>query len=349
MTINKMEMRNRFLRSATVENLGDQGMVTDSLRTLYRDLARGEVGLILTGGLFPEKAGQILPGQLGAHTDETILGLQSLVKDVHENGGKIAAQLLHSGLYGLPEVTGSLPKGPSALLNAHTGLQVQELSGDQIYELSHLFVKAAGRVIEAGFDAIQLHGAHSYLLSAFFSPATNRREDEWGGSPEKRSRFVRHIYRGIRELAGPDYPLLIKLGLIDHHPKGKPLSEGIEAALYMEADGIDAIEISEGVEAERIHHIRLNGTSPYYLPECREARRALSLPLFLVGGMRVLRDMQAVLEEGLADGVSMCRPFVMDPHIVRKFREGSTDHAGCISCNKCVEQMVLGKFHCFLS
>lgn len=225
LTINKMELRNRFLRSATVENLGEQGMVTDSLVDLYRELARGEVGLIMTGGLFTKKAGQAQPGQLGAHTDEMLPGLKRLVRAVHDNGGKIAAQLLHSGWYCRPEVTGFPPEGPSSMASAFTGLQVHELSGDEIHELVELFVQAARRAIEAGFDAVQLHGAHGHLMSAFLSPVSNKREDEWGGSPERRSNFVRRIYSGIRKLAGPEYPILIKLGIVDFHPEGKSLSE----------------------------------------------------------------------------------------------------------------------------
>jgi len=348
-TMNKMELPNRFVRSATVENLGQGGMVTDSLIALYRELARGQVGLIVTGALFVKKSGQIFPGELGAHTDDTIPGLKKLAKEVHEYGGKIAAQLLHAGWNCRPEITGSQPEGPSAMVAPHTGLQLRELSGEEVHELVELFVQGARRAIEAGFDAIQLHGAHSHLMSSFLSPVTNRREDEWGGSPEKRFRFVHRIYKGIRELAGPDYPIFIKLGLKDYHPEGKSLAEGIETAKSLEADRIDAIEISEGVETERAHHIRLDATSPYYLEECRRAREVLSLPLILVGGMRALKDMDAVIDEGMADAISMCRPFIMDPHIVRKFREGSADESECTSCNGCLGEMRKGDFQCVLT
>lgn len=347
--INGLELENRLFRSATVENLGIEGMVTDSLLGLYRELARGEAGLIFTGGLFPEKAGQSFPGQLGAHADKTVPGLKRLVQVVHENGGRVAAQILHGGWFGRPELTGFQPKGPTGTINPHTGLQVQELAGDEVHEIVDAFVQAARRLIEAGFDAIQLHGAHSYVISSFLSPATNRRRDEWGGSPEKRLRFVREILKGIRKVAGPDYPVLIKLGLVDSHPEGKPLSEGIETARVLEADGIGGIEISEGLEEHRAHHIRLDATTPYYLHEARQARRVLALPLILVGGMRTLKDMEAVLDEGIADAISMCRPFIMDPHIVRKFREGLADESECTSCNGCLQEMRRGTMRCILT
>ncbi|MFC1823226.1 NADH:flavin oxidoreductase [Thermodesulfobacteriota bacterium] len=348
LTINKMVLQNRFVRSATVENLGHEGKVTDTLLALYRDLAKGDVGLIVTGGLSTKKAGEIIPGQLAADSDETIPGLKRLVRVVHEHGGKIAAQLLHAGWNCRPEVTGSQPEGPSAIINPHTGLQVRELSGDEIHELVDFFVQAARRAMEAGFDAVQLHGAHSHLMSSFLSPVTNKREDQWGGSAEGRSRFPMEIYRGIRESTGPDYPILIKLGMVDIHPKGKPLSEGIKTAMLLEKEGIDAIEISEGLEADPMNHVRLDGISPFYLEECRQSRDNLSLPLILVGGMRTFSDMEAVLREGVADGISMCRPLIMDPFLVRKFKEGQTDSSDCTSCNGCVEQVMQGDLRCIL-
>ena len=346
LTIKRMELRNRFVRSATVENLGDQGMVTDSLIDLYKELSKGEVGLIITGGLFPKKAGQILPGQLAADRDEAIPGLKRLARVVHENGGKVAAQILHAGGYCSPELTGFPSEGPVSMVNPYTGLQVRALSRDEVHELVELYVLAACRAMEAGFDAVQVHAAHSHLVSLFLSPVINNREDEWGGSVENRSRFVREICQGIRRLAGPDYPILVKIGLLDTHPDGKPLSEGLETAKSLEADGVDCIEVSEGYEAEGAHHIRLDAMSPYYLEECREARPGLSLPLILVGGMRTLKDMKAVLEEGVADAVAMCRPFIMNPHIVQEFREGSAIESECTSCNQCVHEMSQGEPLC---
>ncbi len=346
LTINRMELSNRFVRSATVDNLGNQGMVSDSQISLYRELARGEIGLIVTGGLYPRKDGQGPTGQLAADTDEVIPSLSQIVKVVHENGGTIAAQLMHCGWLCRPEVSGFQPVGPSATVNPHTGIQVRELSGDEIHERIEHFAQAARRVIEAGFDAVQLHGAHSWLISAFLSPVTNRREDEWGGSPEKRSSFVRQICQGIRELAGPDYPILIKLGLRDYHSEGKPASEGIVTARSLEADGVDAVEISEGLEQEPGHHIRLDAVSPCYIQECRQARSMLSIPLILVGGMRDLQDMEAIIDDGVADAISMCRPFIMEPYIVKNFREGLTSSSGCTSCNGCLAQMGQGNFCC---
>ena len=349
LTINKMELRNRFVRSATGAGLADNGIVTDALVTLFRELAEGEIGLIVTGGLYPTKEGKTSIGQPAADTDEAIPSLRRLARVVHGNGGKIAAQIMHCGWNSLPEVSGFQPVGPSAMINPYTGLQVRELSGDEIHELVEHYIQAARRVMEAGFDAVQLHGAHSWIISAFLSPATNKRKDEWGGSPEKRASFVRRICQGIKRLAGIDYPLLIKLGLKDYHPEGKPATEGIETARLLEMDGVDAIEVSEGIEQDLVHHIRLDAMSPYYVEECREARRTLSLPLILVGGMRKLKNMQAILDEGVADAISMSRPFIHDPYIIKKFRKGLTDSSECTSCNQCRRLVTAGERRCTLT
>jgi len=348
LTINKLELKNRFVRSATNDNLADDGMVTDDQVDLFRELAEGEIGLIVTGGLYPTKEGKGPIGQTAADKDEAIPSLMRLVSVVHENGGKIAAQIMHCGWNTNPEVSGFQPVGPSATVHPFTGREIRELSSDEVHELVEAYVQAARRVIEAGFDAVQLHGAHSWIISAFLSPATNKRQDEWGGSPENRFKFVRQICQGIRKLAGPDFPLLVKLGIKDYHAEGKPTTEGIEAARLLETDGVDAIEVSEGLEPDRAHHIRLDAMSPYYIEECREARRVLSLPLILVGGMRKLEDMQAILDEGIADAVSMCRPFLYDPYVVKKLREGSIGSSECISCNQCMGPAIREKRRCTL-
>jgi 2,4-dienoyl-CoA reductase-like NADH-dependent reductase (Old Yellow Enzyme family) len=330
-----MQIKNRFVRSATMDNMGANSQVTEAQISLYRDLARGEVGLIISHGIFPSPNGQAGPGQLGAHTDENIPSLKKLTDVVHENGGKVAAQLLHGGWQCNPQFIGKLPVGPSPVIHPFKGNQIKGLSRDEVYEEIEHFVQAARRLIEAGFDGVQLHGAHSWLISAFLSPVTNKRDDEFGGTAEKRANFVTQIYNGIRRVAGPEYPIFIKLGLKDYHPEGKSLAEGIKTAVIFEKIGMDSIEISEGMEADRGHHIRPGAISPYYVEDCRQARQALHLPLILVGGMRQLKDMEQVLQDGIADAVSMCRPFVMDPYLVKKFREGVATSSACISCGGC--------------
>ena len=334
-TINTLQIENRFVRSATMDTLADQGKVTDDLIALYRELAEGETGLIITGGIYIRKDGQILPGELAVDTDETIPSLKKLTDAVHQADGKIVAQLLHAGWASHPMITGSQPLAPSPIVHPTPNLKSRELSGEEILELIESYVKAAQRALEAGFDAVQVHSAHGRLPCTFLSPAANRRADEWGGSVENRARFLQLICRGIRARVGRDYPILVKLGLKDYHPDGKSLADGISTARMLASEGVDCIEISEGFEAELHYHIRRDEMSPYYTEECRQTRQALSIPLIQVGGMRKLLEMQSILDENIADAISMCRPFINNPHIVREFREKLTDESGCISCNDC--------------
>lgn len=345
-TINRLQIKNRFIRSATVDNLGKDMMVSQAQLDFYRELALGEVGLIVSSGLFPSLDGWAAPGQLGIHNDAMIPSLSKLVNVVHQNGGKIAAQLMHAGWFGNPALSGFQVVGPTAMVNPSNNLQVRELSSDEVYEHVHIFVDAACRAIEAGFDAVQIHAAHGWLVSSFLSPVTNHRQDEWGGSPEKRASFLIRIVEGIRKFAGKDYPILIKLGLKDYHPHGKTVSEGIDSTKRFITAGVDAIEVSEGIEDQAFHHIRLDAVRPYYLEECRQLKEAISKPVILVGGMRRLADIQQVVDEGTADAVSMCRPFIMDQHIVKKFRLGLAESSQCNSCNRCVDEMHKQNIHC---
>lgn len=344
--INQLRIKNRFIRSATVDNLGNDMMVSQAQLDFYRELAIGEVGLIVSSGLFPALDGWAAPGQLGIHNDAMKSSLSKLVNIVHKYGGKVAAQLMHAGWFGNPALCGYQTVGPSAIINPANDLPVRELGTDEVHEYVAHFVDAAKRAIEVGFDAVQIHGAHGWLVSAFLSPVTNLRQDEWGGSPEKRAKFLFRIIEGIRQVAGPDYPILIKLGLRDYHPRGKSITEGVSSARMFIDAGVDAIEVSEGVEEEPFHHIRTDAVHPYYVEDCRQAKGILNKPLILVGGMRQLSEIFDVVHEGIADAVSMCRPFIMDQHIVRKFRLGQTENSDCISCNHCIEEMHNRNIHC---
>jgi 2,4-dienoyl-CoA reductase-like NADH-dependent reductase (Old Yellow Enzyme family) len=347
--INKLEIKNRFVRSATVDNLGKDKMVTDAQLAFYREMALGEVGLIVSSGLFPSLDGWTAPGQLGIHQDDMLPSLKKLVDNVHKYGGKVAAQLMHAGWFGNPRAAGFQPVGPSEMFNPANKIQCRELSTDEVYEHVNDFIQAGRRAYEGGFDAVQIHGAHGWLVSAFLSPVTNHRQDEWGGSPEKRANFVVRIIEGIRKLTGPDYPIMIKLGLKDYHPQGKTIAEGISSIKRFMKAGLDAVEVSEGVEEEAFHHIRKDAMSPYYLEECRKAKTALNIPVILVGGMRQLEDIKQVVDGGIADAVSMCRPFIMDQHIVQKFHRGKATASKCTSCNGCIAEMQKQNLRCIFN
>lgn len=347
--INSLTIKNRFVRSATVDNLGENMMVTDAQLNFYKELVKGEVGLIVSSGLFPSLDGWAAPGQLGIHNDEMIPSLKKITDTVHANDGKVVAQLMHAGWFGNPELCGMQTVGPSETVNPANGLKVRELSSDEVEEKVDEFVKAGSRAAESGFDGVQIHAAHGWLVSAFLSPVTNHRTDEWGGSAAKRANFVVKITEGLRKVTGPDFPILIKMGIKEYHSDGKSVEEGINSANMFIDVGMDAIEVSEGVEEIPFNHIRPDVTSPYYIDECKKAREAISKPLILVGGMRNLSEIEKIVDEGIADAVSMCRPFIMDQHIVKKFREGSTNKSLCISCNKCIQTMLERDLYCIFN
>jgi len=336
LTVNKMVLNNRFVRSATMDGMARDGLVSDNEINLYRELGKGEIGLIFSHGLYPTKEGQCSPGQVSVHTDDAILSLKKMVEAVHENSGKIAAQILHGGWMCSQQTTGMQPVGPSKVIHPLSKTEIRELTSDEVYKLVDDYASVARRIQEAGFDGVQLHAAHSWILSAFLSPVTNKRNDEWGGTNEKRTNLVRQICKAMRKETGPDFPIMAKLGIKDYHPEGKTIDDGIEQAKLLEEAGFDAIEVSEGLEQDFFHHIRPEATSPYYLEECRQVKQALSIPVMLVGGLRKINDIKAVIEDGIADAISMCRPFIMDPHLVKKIHQGMIENSECTSCNGCI-------------
>jgi 2,4-dienoyl-CoA reductase-like NADH-dependent reductase (Old Yellow Enzyme family) len=349
LNISGLKIKNRFVRSATVDNLGKNMLVTTAQLIFYSELTRGEVGLIISSGMFPSLDGWAAPGQLGIHKDDMIPSLKKLTDVVHENGGKVAAQLMHAGWFGDPKTCGYQPVGPSAMVNPVNGLEARELATEEVYEHVDDFVQAGRRAFEAGFDAVQIHGAHGWLVSSFLSPVTNLRQDEWGGSPEKRAKFVVLIIEGIQRLTGPRFPIMIKLGMKDYHPLGKPIEEGIASLQSFIGAGLDAVEVSEGVEEEAFHHIRKDALHPYYVEECRQVKSAVDIPVIAVGGMRELKEISEIVNGGIADAVSMCRPFIMDQHIIQKFHQGSAERSTCNSCNGCIEWMHKQDIHCIFN
>ncbi|MBM4465561.1 MAG: NADH:flavin oxidoreductase [Chloroflexi bacterium] len=231
---------------------------------------------------------------------------------------------------------GRTPLAPSPVPRVKGGPPPHELTEAEIEELVAAFGRAAGRVKEAGFDGVQLHGAHGYLINQFCSPASNRRHDRWGGSSTRRMRFLEEVALAVRDEVGGDYPLLIKLGIQDFVRDGLTLDEGVEIVHHLADWGLDAVEISCGIggTSSRKDVLRPEDEA-YFLPQARRAREATDLPLILVGGMRSLKVMESILEEGAADFISMSRPLIREPDLPNQWREGRTEPAACLSCNNC--------------
>ncbi len=334
--IGKLELRNRFVRSATWDGSADEsGAVTDASIALYQKLGQGGVGLIVSGYAFVSSEGRAAPGQYGAYTDAMIPGLCQMVEAAHQKDSKIALQIVHAGVNSAYLQRRGLP-AHAVSPRTDTRSPHREMTDEEIESIIEDFARAAVRGREAGFDAIQLHGAHGYLMSQFISPLYNQRTDRWGGSPENRRRFHLEVVGRIRKTLGHDFPLLIKFGIQDDLEGGLPLDEGIDAARGMVSKGLDAIEVSLGVGSPR--GVLRHGEPEKAALRDRSAalKKEVDVPVILVNGIRSPGLAQDIVDKGEADLIAMCRPFIREPGLIARWERGDTTPAVCVSCGKCL-------------
>ncbi len=366
--IGNVEIKNRFVRAATYEGMADEsGRTTEELLKIYRRLAKGDVGLILSSFMYVHPHGRALKHQLGIHNDEMIPGLRELADAVHNEGGKIAFEITHGGRQAKKELIGRTPLGPSATHRDPTYfVKPVAMTSNDINEVIDSFVSAAKRTVGAGADIIYLHAGGGDLLNQFLSPYFNRRKDEWGGSDENRFRIIKVILEGIKK-AAPGIPVLVKMNAEDFTPSPGMTPELTKKYVPMlVAAGIDALELTSGIK----YYNPMNcwrGDVPYkevlksfplwkrpvgwlkmkwwegrydliegwnkkYIDEIKDCKGNISL--FLVGGMRRFNHMESVIKKGEADFICMCRPFIREPGLVKKFKEGRKE-VTCVSCNRC--------------
>ncbi|MBU2630465.1 MAG: NADH:flavin oxidoreductase, partial [Proteobacteria bacterium] len=357
--INKMELKNRLIRSATHEAMADDdGFPTDRLFNLYERLAKGGVALIITGYTYVSRDGKF-KSMLGIDRDEHISKYRELVNRVHENGCKIAIQLNHCGRQTTKEMTGTKPIAPSAVKDNSLFVMPRPMTEADIQRIIDAFVKAAVRAKESGFDAIQLHGAHGFLINQFLCPHTNLRKDKWGGSLENRMRFVTQIYNRVRKTLGEDYPILIKISAYDFMKKGLKPEEGLQMAESLSQMGFDGIEVSCGIGEDGGSTLR--GDIPfdvivdewdmyknknflfrymikkfgkkllkpipfeqgYNRESAKNIKNKVNAPIFVVGGMIEPAYMEEIIQNKEADYISLSRALVADPDFPEKIRQGS--------------------------
>jgi len=339
--IGNLELPNRLIRSATAECMADEdGRPSPKMYTMYEVLSRGGVGLIITGHMYVHPSGKAHQEMTGIYSDDQIAGLSKLAEIVHQNDCQVVVQINHGGRQSYQEVT-SQPIAPSAVeesLPEDTN-PAREMTVDEIEVAIDAFAQAARRAKQAGFDGVQIHSAHGYLINQFNSPYLNRRTDGWGGSLEKRTRFLREVVKAVREQVGEDYPVFIKFGMMDGVEGGLSLAEGAKIVGEMEKMGLDGVEISGGMGGGLLSNVkkgvRTEAHEGYFIPLAREARKVTNLPIALVGGFRSKSVMELTLQEGLADFISVCRPLINDPELPNKFRQGLLEKSGCISSNNC--------------
>jgi 2,4-dienoyl-CoA reductase-like NADH-dependent reductase (Old Yellow Enzyme family) len=346
--INGMALSNRFVRSATWSALASEdGRCTPRLVDLMTNLTLGGVGLIITGHAYVRQEGQAGANQLGVYSDDLVAGLRDLARAVHDHGGKIALQLAHAGFFANPKLTGITPLAPSALEGLVKGPR-KEMTHKDIRELIEAFGAGAMRAREAGFDGVQIHAAHGYLLSQFLSPTLNCRNDEYGGAIENRARALLEVFRAIRNAVGKDYPVLVKLNSQDFADGGLTLEDSLQAGRMLEAGGIDAIELSGGLPISReTGSIRKGITSEdreaYFKDEARAFKKKLSVPIILVGGIRSFQVAERLVHDGVADCLAMSRPFIREPDLINRWRSGDLRKSTCISENSCLNAAWAGE------
>ena len=343
-TIGGLKTGNRFVHTATGEGLcTEKGEATPRLLERYRSLGRsGAVGLIVTGHMFVEKAGRMRPGQTGIHDDTLIRGLARVARAARQDGSKIFAQLAHGGIMTIRSVTGGEALGPSKItVNGSDDNRAMSLS--EIHALIEHFAEAANRAQEAGFDGVQLHAAHGSGLSQFLSPYFNRREDEFGGSVENRTRIVTQILHRIQDVAGKDFPVTVKMNSMDFIPGGLGLEEAIQSAELLEKAGAKGLEVSGGGAMAGAASGPMRPVNPktlkgacYFREQARIFQKRLNIPVTLVGGVRTLEQAEDVILSGDAGFVGICRPLIREPDLLIRWKQGVSSGTTCVSCNRCL-------------
>jgi 2,4-dienoyl-CoA reductase-like NADH-dependent reductase (Old Yellow Enzyme family) len=347
--IKGMALKNRMLRSATWEGMcGPDGRPTDQLVKCYADLAKGEVALIFSGCTYVSLDGKGFPGQMGIYSDSFAVEMKELTAAVHDQGGKICMQLHHAGGQTSAATTGTQPVAPSPVKAKQFPETPTELSVDDIREIVASFGAGARRARDYGFDGVQIHSAHGYLINQFLSPLTNRREDGYGSNSENRRRFLMEVYKSVRGAVGNDFPVMVKLNGADNLEDGLEEAESVEAAIALDRAGIDGIEVSGGTPASGdLSPVRTGSVAgkheAFNLSLAAQIKRSVSCPVMTVGGIRSIEVAEEIMYKEAADYITMSRPFIREPNLSARWQNGNREPAACISCNGCFKPALKGE------
>jgi len=371
-----VELRNRFIKSATFEGPARDNLVGDRLIEFHRRIAAGGAALTTVAYCAVSPEGST-DGRTLLLRPEVVPGLALLADAVHAEGGAVAAQIGHAGPVANPVATGHPSIGPTKILNPLGMRRTRAATEADIERLTAAFADGARLVAEAGFDAVEVHVGHGYLLSSFLSPKLNTRSDRWGGSLENRARFPRQVLQAVREAVGDHIAVTAKLNMADGTQRGLWLDESLQVGWWIEQDGsVDALELTGGSSLENpMYYFR--GDAPiaemsqimpkplrraftlvggaflhsypyeeaYFLPFARQFREALDLQLILLGGVSTLDTVHRAMGEGF-EFVAMGRALLRQPELINEWRAGGGDSL-CVHCNKCMPTIYRGT-HCVL-
>ncbi len=382
-TLNTLHLKNRTIKSATYEGMNEANAPSRQLIDWHCKIAEGEVAMNTLAYCAVNQAGATFSDQIVMQPD-IAPQLKAFTDSIHALGGKVAAQLAHCGFFSGGKRRNGKPVSPSRTFNklgfSSGKLFSKAMSQDEINQTINDFARSASIAQEAGFDAIEIHSGHGYLLSQFLSPAFNKRKDEYGGALENRLRFPVEVIQAVRKEVGSDFPILVKMNLEDGFKGGLTIKEAIHVATTFEKTGVDALILSGGftsvnafyllrgevplkemirLEKNWITKIALSLFGPFvisrspfkrtfFLEQAKMIREKVKIPLAYVGGITSLEDMEKVLSEGF-DLIALGRPLVHDASFVRKLRTGSITKTGCNYCNQCVAQIGHNGVKCVLN
>ena len=350
--IKGLELKNRIVMPPMTTNFAaEDGSVTDKMVDYYAARAEGGVGYIVVEAACIEPAGKLMAFSPGIWDDDKVPGFKRIVEACHSHGAKIALQIAHAGRQTTPMFTGEPTKGVSPLADPLTGELPIELTSDDIHDLLGKFEDAARRAVKAGFDAVEIHMAHGFLLAQFLSPHFNRRTDKYGGGPAGRLKFPLEVIAAIRRVAGKDYPLQCRLNLEEAVPGGRKLPETLLLLPVLQDAGIDCFHFTTSVYSDLIYAPKLpqwasniaNMGTPLacYTHLAQQAKAVLKIPIIAANRIKDPLTAEMVLREGRCDLVSMGRALIADPELPNKAKAGDIDEINpCIGCNEgCVQRL----------
>jgi 2,4-dienoyl-CoA reductase-like NADH-dependent reductase (Old Yellow Enzyme family) len=343
-TIGHLSLKNRFISSATWMGMANlDGSCAPLLIASASRIARNEIGLYITEMAYVARNGLSANNQMGVDNDELLPGLSLMAKEIHMTGTPAIMQLNHGGLLSVPVISGTDELiGPSELLKGESKVG-REMNVEEIHEMIQAFRKAAIRARDAGFDGVQVHAAHGWLLSQFLSPFYNRRKDEYGGSLENRARILLEMVLGIREDNGTDFLLLVKINSDDFLEGGFNSKEMVLVSKMLESAGVDAIEVSGGTMAAMYAGDYDKSYSPvtkvpvYYKEAAEMLKKELKIPVILVGGIRSFETAEALVKNGITDYISLCRPLIREPDLIKRWKSGDLRDSECVSDDACIQ------------
>jgi 2,4-dienoyl-CoA reductase-like NADH-dependent reductase (Old Yellow Enzyme family) len=363
---------NVFIKSATYEGMQESGLPTDALTHHHVSMARGGVGMTTVSYGAVSSDGRTFQEQMYIRR-ESLDRLALLAGEVHRAGGKVCMQLTHSG-YFTKNREGGRPLAPSRVFNAYGALSgilfSRKMERGDMETIADDFGKSALGIKEAGFDAVEIHMGHGYLLSQFLSPVTNKRRDAYGGSIENRARFPLEVVKKVMEQTGRDFPVLVKLNLSDGLRNGFSLEDCKYVSGKLEEAGAAAIVLSGGLTSKTPFYL-MRGKIPlggmvrngkgitekltmalfvpltvrkykfeenFFLSQAVEIRKAVKIPLVYLGGVDSRAGIQEILEAGF-DFIAIARALIHDPEFLLKIRDGQIQRSECTRCNRCVVEM----------